>query len=103
MKNLKIPTYIQILIVSNISLIYLTNIDSKFEDLKETIENTSNLSGRIQPVEKGIILIGALELQSGILDPHVTINECVELSKHFGSEDGYKFINGVLDSIKSKL
>lgn len=82
----------------------LTNIDSKFEDLKETIENTSNLSwGRIQPVEKGIILIGALELQSGILDPHVTINECIELSKYFGSEDGYKFINGVLDSIKSKL
>ena len=31
----------------------LTNIDSKFEDLKETIENTSNLSwGRIKPVEK---------------------------------------------------
>ena len=82
----------------------LTNIDSKFEELKKTVENTSNLSwGRIQPVEKGIILIGVLELQSGILDPHITINECVELSKQFGSEDGYRFINGVLDSIKSNL
>ena len=82
----------------------LTNIDSKFEELKKMIEKASNLSwGRIQPVEKGVILIGVLELQSGILDPHITINECVELSKHFGSEDGYRFINGVLDSIKSNL
>ena len=72
--------------------------------LKETAENASNLSwGRIQPVEKGVILIGVLELQSGILNPHITINECVELSKHFGSEDGYRFINGVLDSVKSNL
>lgn len=82
----------------------LTNIDEKFDDLKKTIENASNLSWRrIQPVEKGVILIGVLELQSGTLDPNITINECVELSKHFGSEDGYRFINGVLDSIKSKL
>ncbi len=82
----------------------LTNIDSRFDELKETVENASNLSwGRIQPVEKGVILIGVLELQSGILNPHITINECVELSKHFGSEDGYRFINGVLDSVKSNL
>ena len=82
----------------------LTNIDSRFDELKETVENASNLSwGRIQPVEKGVILIGVLELQSGILDHHITINECVELSKHFGSEDGYRFINGVLDSVKSNL
>ena len=82
----------------------LTNIDSRFDELKETAENASNLSwGRIQPVEKGVILIGVLELQSGILNPHITINECVELSKHFGSEDGYRFINGVLDSVKSNL
>jgi len=82
----------------------LTNIDSRFDELKEKVENASNLSwGRIQPVEKGVILIGVLELQSGILNPHITINECVELSKHFGSEDGYRFINGVLDSVKSNL
>lgn len=82
----------------------LTNISAKFSQLKEMIEKASDLSWeRIQPVEKGVILIGVLELRFGVIDAKITINECVELSKHFGSEDGYKFINGVLDSIKLEL
>ena len=82
----------------------LTNIGSNFDQLKEIVDKVSDLSWeQIQPVEKGVILIGALELRSGLLDPSITINECVELSKHFGSEEGYKFINGVLDSIKMAL
>tara|TARA_B100000242_G_scaffold281790_1_gene242424 strand:+ start:366 stop:773 length:408 start_codon:yes stop_codon:yes gene_type:complete len=82
----------------------LTNIGSNFDQLKEIVDKVSDLSWeQIQPVEKGVILIGALELRSGLLDPSITINECVELSKHFGSEEGYKFINGVLDSIKMGL
>ena len=65
----------------------LTNIGSNFDQLKEIVDKVSDLSWeQIQPVEKGVILIGALELRSGLLDPSITINECVELSKHFGSE-----------------
>ncbi|MDA3809982.1 MAG: transcription antitermination factor NusB [Spirochaetaceae bacterium] len=30
----------------------------------------------------------------------VTINEAVEIAKSFGSDDSYKFINGVLDNIR---
>ena len=79
----------------------LTNIGARFSQLKEIVEKASDLSWeRIQPVEKGVILIGALELKFGVIDPNITINECVELSKYFGSKEGYKFINGVLDSIK---
>lgn len=30
----------------------------------------------------------------------VTINEAVEIAKEFGSENSYKFINGILDNVR---
>ena len=33
----------------------------------------------------------------------VVINEAVELNKKFGSTDGFKYINGVLDQVAKKL
>ncbi len=32
----------------------------------------------------------------------VTIDEAVEIAKEFGSADSYRFVNGVLDSIRQK-
>jgi len=52
----------------------------------------------LSPVEHGVLLIGAYELQHCLDVPYrVVINEAVELAKVFGGTDGHKFVNGVLD------
>lgn len=58
----------------------------------------------IDPIEKAIMRIGVYELQSMPQIPYkVIINECVELSKRFGAEDGHKYINGILDKVAKTL
>ena len=59
---------------------------------------------QIDPVEQAILLLSCYELQSKPDIPYrVAINEGVELAKTFGAEDGYKFINGILDKVALKL
>lgn len=55
---------------------------------------------QLDPVEHSILLLGAYELQNRPEVPwKVAVNEAVNLAKLFGAEDGYKFINGVLDKL----
>lgn len=61
---------------------------------------TNAKADNIDPVEKAILLFSAYELlikQS--TPPKVIISEAIILCKKFGSIDGYKFINGVLDKL----
>lgn len=59
---------------------------------------------QLDPVERGILWVGAYELRFQ-LDVHqaVIINEAVELAKRFGAEQGHKFVNGVLDKLARQL
>ncbi|HVT36056.1 MAG TPA: transcription antitermination factor NusB [Nevskiaceae bacterium] len=53
---------------------------------------------QLDPVEHAILLLGAYELSHKPEVPwKVAVNEAVNLSKLFGAEEGYKFVNGVLD------
>jgi len=53
---------------------------------------------QLDPVEMAILLIGVYELGSRIDIPYrVVINECVNLTKRFGSIEGHKYINACLD------
>ena len=36
------------------------------------------------------------------IPPKVTIDEAVDIAKDYGSDESYKFVNGVLDSIRKK-
>ncbi len=55
---------------------------------------------QLDPVEHAVLLLGAYELQFRPDVPwKVVVNESVNLAKLFGAEDGYKFINGVLDKM----
>jgi transcription antitermination protein NusB len=58
----------------------------------------------LDPVELAILRMGIYEL-SQRLDIHyrVIINEALELAKKFGSIEGYKFVNGVLDQAARTL
>ncbi len=58
----------------------------------------------IDPVERAIMRMGVYELQNNPEIPYkVVINECVELAKRFGAEEGHKFINGILDKASKQL
>jgi len=55
---------------------------------------------QLDPVEHAILLLGAYELLHRPDVPwKVAVNESVNLAKMFGAEDGFKFVNGVLDKL----
>ena len=52
----------------------------------------------LDQVERAIVRLGAFELSHHPEVPYrVVINEWVDIAKSFGSEQGHKFVNGVLD------
>lgn len=54
----------------------------------------------IDPIEKAILLLASYEIAHKPETPtKVILSEAINLCKKFGSTDGYKFINGVLDKI----
>ena len=55
---------------------------------------------QLDPVEHAVLLLGAYELIHKPEVPwKVVVNEAVNLTKVFGAEEGYKFVNGVLDKL----
>jgi len=61
-------------------------------------------SANIDPVERSVLLMGMAELRyREDVPPRVVINEAVELAKQFGSQDGHRYINAVLDKAASVL
>jgi len=86
-------------------------VDKKYYDeaLKEICENRESIEeiideladrpiAQLDPVERGILLLGFYELQSKPDVPYkVVINESVNLAKRFGAVDGHKYINALLD------
>ena len=81
----------------------VANKDAINARLTATAENW-RLS-RMMPVDRNVLRLGAYEL---LFDPNaqpreVVINEAIELSRRFGSEDSPKFVNGILDKIAEPL
>lgn len=59
---------------------------------------------QLDPVEHAILLVGAYEVHYRPDVPwKVVVNESVNLAKMFGAEDGYKFVNGVLDKMAQQI
>lgn len=57
----------------------------------------------IDPVELAVLRLAIYELIKRLDIPYrVIINEALELTKKFGSIEGHKFVNGVLDRIAKK-
>jgi N utilization substance protein B len=58
----------------------------------------------LSPVERGVLLLATYEMLHHPDVPYrVVINEGIELAKVFGSTDGHKFVNGVLDKLAPRL
>ena len=87
------------------------NVDREYfdESLAEILRNLAALEQsvadladrplvQLDPVERGILLLGIHELESRTEIPYrVVINEAVNLARRFGAVDGHKYINAVLD------
>lgn len=59
---------------------------------------------QIDPVERAVLWIGVAELRSHPEVPaNVVINEAVELAKEFGAQDGYRYVNAILDGVSTGL
>lgn len=59
---------------------------------------------RMAPVDRCILRMATYEMTHfSDTAPSIIINEAVELAKHFGTEDTPAFINGILDSLKTKI
>lgn len=54
---------------------------------------------RLGAIERATLRLATYEILFGELDSAVVINEAVEITKAFGTEQSPKFINGVLDAI----
>ena len=54
---------------------------------------------RLGSIERATLRLGAYEIMFSELDAPVIINEAIEVTKAFGTEQSPKFINGVLDAI----
>ena len=83
--------------------------------IKGTLENLSEIDtvikgslknwdfNRISLVELSLLRISVYSMLYQKSIPFtVTINEAVDIAKEFGSDESYKFINGVLDGIRKK-
>lgn len=58
----------------------------------------------LDPVERALLRLASYELEQRIDIPYkVVINESVNLTKKFGAEQAYKYINGVLDKVAQQL
>ena len=83
----------------------LFGINDKFLELIKIIETNSDRSiDLVTPIERNALLIGIYELSERIDVPYrVVISEAVSLAQKFGTGDGCRFVNGVLDKIATGL
>lgn len=74
------------------------------ESLKLYEQFSSRATSEIQPIEKSILVIAAVELKHSLDVPApVIINEAVELAKLYGGEESFKFVNGLVDKLAHSI
>jgi len=58
---------------------------------------------RVATIDRQILQMAVVELVYLQVPTQIAINEAVELAKRYSSEDGYKFVNGVLKAIAKNI
>lgn len=57
----------------------------------------------VDPIERAVLRIATFELLHRIDVPYrVVLNEAIEVSKRFGSENGHTYVNSVLDNASAQ-
>jgi N utilization substance protein B len=80
----------------------IENIDDIDKMLNDHLENWD--ISRINRVDLAILRMSIYSLMfQGDMHPSIVIDEAIGICREFGADDSYKFINGVLDSIRKTL
>ena len=79
----------------------IKELPANIEQIDELIEaHTDRPVSRLDPLEKSVLRVGTYEILFQLDVPHnVVINEAIEIAKLFCSDQGYKYVNGVLDNV----
>jgi len=60
--------------------------------------------GRLAAVDRNVLRLAIYEMLHCMdTPPIVAINEAIEIAKKFGGEDSGRFVNGILDKVKTEL
>ena len=93
----KVREFAQPLIEGMVS--HLQDVDERIKRYCENYE-----FNRISPVDRNILRLAIYEmLFRDDIPPVVSIYEAIELAKTFGGADSGRFVNGILDRVKSDL
>lgn len=79
----------------------LQGIESNYGLISDNIKKfTEKKLEDLSPIELSVLLLATYELMFSIDTPFkVIINEALEITKTFGSVEGHKFVNGILDKL----
>ncbi len=59
---------------------------------------------QLDPIERSVLRICCTELKTQLGTPYkVVVNEALEISKDFGADKGYRYINGIADKLAGSL
>ena len=91
--------------VRNYAIDILKTVNSNRAEIDEMISSAlvNWQIERLAQVDKDILRIAAAEMMFMNVASKVAIDEAVELAKRYSSEDGYRFINGVLRRIDDQV
>jgi N utilization substance protein B len=95
--NEELPEFSQLLIAGTIE-----NIAAIDTMIRKHLENWD--FSRLNRVDLAVLRISVYALMyQADTAPSIIINEAIGISKEFGTDDSYRFINGVLDGIRKSL
>jgi N utilization substance protein B len=91
--------------VRNYAIDILKMVNGKRSQIDEMISSAlvNWQIDRLAQVDKDILRIATAEMMFMSVASKIAIDEAVELAKRYSSEDGYKFINGVLRRIDDQI
>jgi N utilization substance protein B len=58
---------------------------------------------RLNGVDKALLRLSVYELMFQTAPPSVIIDEAIDISREYGTDDSYRFINGVLDGVRKTI
>ena len=78
----------------------LKGVSENLEGFDKTIQDyVDRPIQQLDVIEKSILRISLYELKKQELDSSIIINEAIRMAKKYGSIEGYKLVNAVLDKI----
>jgi transcription antitermination protein NusB len=82
-----------------------TAVFTHMEEFNDLIQQaTAHSQNPIMPIERALLWLGIAELKFELGVPHkVVLNEYVSIAEEYAAQDGYKFVNGVLNHLQKKI